>query len=125
MSYGIDIVDVRRFVKLMERFGRRLEERLYTLSERKVCSDDLRRGAAYFAIKEAVAKALGVGIDHISNKGINLLEVEVRETAGHSLGVKLSGRALCLAMEMGLQKWAASYSHSSDLAIAFVTAERS
>lgn len=64
---GHDMVDIRRVEKLLKHFGEVFEKRIFTEKERAVAAklSESKRAAFYakrFAIKEACAKALGVGI---------------------------------------------------------------
>jgi holo-[acyl-carrier protein] synthase len=59
---GIDIVSIGRFKKAVERWGARLEKRLFTDGELSYClgqTHPARHLAARFAAKEALFKALG------------------------------------------------------------------
>jgi holo-[acyl-carrier protein] synthase len=59
---GIDIVNIVRFKKAIERWGERLERRLFTDGELRYClgrSHPERHLAVRFAAKEALFKALG------------------------------------------------------------------
>ncbi|RMF58083.1 MAG: holo-[acyl-carrier-protein] synthase [Calditrichaeota bacterium] len=61
---GIDLVDVERMERLLERWGERAVARLFTPSEIRHCRGKVNRAecfAARFAAKEALAKALGHG----------------------------------------------------------------
>jgi holo-[acyl-carrier protein] synthase len=78
--------------------------------------------AARFAAKEAVSKALGVGMNHISAQGIGWRDVEVLSDRRGKPLLKLSGRAHELADEQGLREWAVSLSHERAYAMAFVVA---
>ncbi len=64
LGVGIDLVDIRRLEKTLERFGDRFLDRVFTPRERQRCDRRRRRIDAYaqrFAAKEACAKALGTG----------------------------------------------------------------
>jgi holo-[acyl-carrier protein] synthase len=78
--------------------------------------------AARFAAKEAVSKALGVGMNHISPQGIGWQEVEVLSDRRGKPLLKLSGRARELADGQSLHEWAVSLSHERAYAMAFVVA---
>ena len=78
--------------------------------------------AARFAAKEAVSKALGVGLNHISAHGIGWQDVEVLPDPLGKPMVRLSGHARALAREQGLHQWSISLSHGRDYAVAFVVA---
>jgi holo-[acyl-carrier protein] synthase len=122
LSAGVDIIELDRIRHALDRYGERFLARVYTREEIAHCSDRLPELAARFAAKEAVSKALGVGINHISAHGIGWREVEVLpDPLGKPL-VYLSGRARQLAEEQGLREWAISLSHGRDYAVAFVVA---
>lgn len=66
VGIGIDIVDIQRIVAAIERHGESFLQRLFTEVEREYCD---RFGphralhyAARFAAKEALSKALGMGM---------------------------------------------------------------
>jgi holo-[acyl-carrier protein] synthase len=95
---------------------------VYTSHEIARYRDRLPELAARFAAKEAVSKALGVGLRHISPHGIGWQEVEVlSDPLGKPL-LRLSGRARQLAEEQALSEWSISLSHDRDHAVAFVVA---
>jgi holo-[acyl-carrier protein] synthase len=122
---GIDAVDIDRFRKVL---GRRpsLAVRLFTEAERADAADrgdPAQHLAARFAAKEAVMKALGIGIG-----GFALRDVEVVRGAG--IGARrgapsllLSHRAAELAAERGVRRWHVSLTHTDRLAMAMVLAE--
>jgi len=122
LSAGVDIVEIDRVSRAVERYGERFLSRLFTSEEIARYGDRLPELAARFAAKEAVSKALGVGINHMSVHGIGWREVEVLPDPLGKPVVRLSGRAQRLAEEQGLREWAISLSHSRDYAVAFVVA---
>ncbi len=64
---GVDLVSVRRMARLLDRFGSRALNRLFTAEEQALCRgrrDAARCLAARFAAKEALLKALGTGLRH-------------------------------------------------------------
>jgi holo-[acyl-carrier protein] synthase len=63
LGVGTDLLDSRRVGRLYERYGVRLVERILNPEERRgLSSPSGRLLAKYFAAKEAVSKACGVGI---------------------------------------------------------------
>jgi holo-[acyl-carrier protein] synthase len=122
LSVGVDIVELDRVRRAVERYGERFLARIYTPEEMARYRDRLPELAARFAAKEAVSKALGVGLNHISAHGIGWQEVEVLPDRLGKPVVHLSGRAKELAEEQGLHDWAISLSHGRDHAVAFVVA---
>lgn len=122
LSVGVDIVELDRVQRAVERYGERFLRRIYTAEELARYRDRLPELAARFAAKEAVSKALGVGLNHISTEGIGWHEVEVLpDPLGKPL-VSLTGRAHELAESQSLRQWAISLSHGRDHAVAFVVA---
>jgi holo-[acyl-carrier protein] synthase len=122
LSAGVDLVELDRIESAVARYGQRFLERIYTPAEIVWYGRRLPELAARFAAKEAVSKALGVGMYHISPRGIRWHDVEVLSEFSGKPVVALSGRALALAEEQGLCQWAISLSHGRDYAIAFVIA---
>ena len=64
---GIDIIDIRRVEKVLERFGDRFTSRCFTEIERQKADRRLRRADTYakrYAAKEACSKALGTGFSN-------------------------------------------------------------
>ena len=65
VGLGTDLVEVSRFRLAMERRGERLNERLFSDDERAYAArqkDPAKSLAARFGAKEAVMKAMGVGL---------------------------------------------------------------
>ncbi len=119
MNYiGIDIIEIVRIERALERWGERFLHRVYTEPELRRCRKKPSRLAGRFAGKEAVMKALGTGV-----KGISWREIEIlAEPSGKPL-VHLYGKAQEKAADLGLDKLAISLSDSKEYAIAFVVGE--
>jgi holo-[acyl-carrier protein] synthase len=122
LSTGVDLVEMDRIHRAVERHGGRFLARIYTPEELARYRERLPELAARFAAKEAVSKALGVGLRHMSAHGIGFLEVEVLPDRRGKPLVHLSGHAQALADQQGLGTWAISLSHGRDYAVAFVVA---
>jgi holo-[acyl-carrier protein] synthase len=122
LSVGVDLIELDRIQRAIERYGDRFLARIYTPDELARYRDRLPELAARFAAKEAVSKALGVGMHHISPDGIGWQEVEVLSDPRGKPVVRLSGHARSLAERQGLSEWAISLSHARDHAVAFVVA---
>jgi holo-[acyl-carrier protein] synthase len=122
LSVGVDLVELDRVARVVERYGDRFLARIYTPEELIHCRGRVPELAARFAAKEAVSKALGVGMNHMSAQGIGWREVEVLSDRRGKPFLKLSGRAHELADEQGLREWAVSLSHERAYAMAFVVA---
>lgn len=117
---GVDLVDVDKMRRSLARTPS-LVDRLFTPAEVAYASqaaDPSERFAARFAAKEAVMKALGVGI---GASGWHDVEVVHSETGAPQLQV--TGRAAELAAEKGIGQWLVTISHTEITAEAVVVAE--
>jgi len=122
LTTGVDLIEIARVERILTRHGDRFLERVFTSAEILYCRARPAELAARFAAKEAVSKALGVGVRMMSRDGINWQEAEiVGDVRGKPL-VRLHGRAAQRAEELGLTEWAVSLSHTHEHAVAFVVA---
>ena len=122
LGIGIDLVSIKQAKRLMQRFGDRFLQKIYTESEisrGKALALPEQEFAAWFAAKEAAQKALGAGIF----SGVRFKEIEVVSEPGQRPGVKLFGKAGQRAKKMGVQKIHLSLSHELDYATAMVVIE--
>ncbi len=117
LRVGVDMIEVARIARSVERYGERFYARFFTQSERTFCESQPQRLAARFAAKEAVAKALGTGIGKV-----RWVDIEVETDAQGSPSLKLHGYAAELSAQLGLTTWAISLSHTHEHAMAFVVA---
>ena len=119
---GIDLVEIERIEKTVDRYGERFLDRVYTSAEQAYCMRKRRSAeslAARFAAKEAGAKALGTGISF----GVSWLEIEVvRESRGRP-ALLFHGRAAEIAGRLGVMRAALSITHTGDVAMASVVLE--
>jgi holo-[acyl-carrier protein] synthase len=123
LAIGVDLIEIDRLARAIARWGDRFLERVYTRDEILHCRGRVPELAVRFAAKEAVSKALGVGIWW--RGGIAWTEAEVRSNRLGKPEVRLYGRAAEYARQQGLDEWAVSLSHSQGHAIAMVVAMRS
>jgi holo-[acyl-carrier protein] synthase len=123
LAVGVDLIEIDRLTRALARWGDRFLARVYTPTEVAHCRGRIPELAVRFAAKEAVSKALGVGIWW--RGGIAWTEAEVRSNRLGKPEVKLYGRAAEYAQQQGLDEWAISLSHSREHAIAMVVAMRS
>ena len=117
ISHGIDLVDCRRIEQLVNRYGKRFLERVFTDQEQRASEDYRRRIerlSGRFAVKEAVMKLLGTGWGN----GLSWLDVETRNDPLGRPVVTLTGRAQELARQRGIDRVEVSISHTSDYAVA-------
>lgn len=114
---GIDIAEVPRIRRAIERFGDRFLGRIFTAGERRYCdskANRVERYAARFAAKEAAMKALGTGWNH----GVRWVDCEVVRMPGGRPTLTFHGRAGEFAARMGVKNAALSLTHTSEQAIA-------
>jgi len=119
---GIDLVEIERIRRSVERFGERFLDRIYTAAEKAYClrkRNSAESLAARFAAKEAAAKALGTGINH----GVTWLEIEVVREPGGRPTIAFHGRAREFADRLGAKSAALSLTHTASLAAASVVLE--
>ena len=119
---GIDIVKVERISQSLERFGERMETRLFTTDELAYCrrmKDPLPHLAARFAAKEAASKALGTGM----SGGVAFRLLEVLQPGGHPPRLRFHGAALARYEALGCSGSHLSLTHDGGFAIACVVLE--
>ena len=119
---GIDVCKVERIAESLERFGARMERRLFTPDELTYCrgfKDPLPHLAARFAAKEAASKALGTGIAG----GVGWTQIEVVQPGGRVPTLRFSGVALDRFRSMGATSAHLSISHDGGLGVACVVLE--
>ncbi|HID88489.1 MAG TPA: holo-[acyl-carrier-protein] synthase [Anaerolineales bacterium] len=123
MVVGVDLVEVPRVERMLARYGERFLERVFTPGEVLYTRGRVPELAARFAAKEAVAKALGVGVRMLVPDGVGWRDVEILGDHRGRPEVYLHGQAAERAQELGLTEWAISLSHTREYAVAFVVAK--
>jgi holo-[acyl-carrier protein] synthase len=119
---GIDVCKVERISESLQRFGERMERRLFTPDELAYCrgfKDPMPHLAARFAAKEAASKALGTGIAG----GVAWTQIEVVQPGGRKPTLRLTGVALERFTAMGATTSHVSLSHDGGLGVACVVLE--
>ena len=119
---GVDVVKVERLAAALERFGERMERRLFTEAERAYCRshhDPLPHLAARFAAKEAASKALGTGL----SQGVGWKDFEVIQPGGRQPRLEFHGRGHEILDALGGGTAHVSLTHDGGLAIACVVIE--
>lgn len=119
VGVGVDIMEIDRFaVSLAKR--PRLADRCFTPAEAAYCASKPfppQHFAARFAAKEAVGKALGIGMTRWR-------EVEVVRGRGAPT-IALHGLYARRAAHLGVERIHISLTHGRDAALAFAVAETS
>jgi holo-[acyl-carrier protein] synthase len=122
LTSGVDLIEIARVQRALDRHGERFLERVFTPAEIAYARRRPAELAARFAAKEAVSKALGVGMRMMARGGIRWHEAEIMGDHRGKPLVRLHGRAAARAAELGLTEWSVSLSHTAEHAIAFVVA---
>lgn len=120
IGIGIDSVEVERFRTLLARQPQ-VRTRLFgpeELADSAALVDPAQRLASRFAAKEAVMKALGVGLG-----AFRFHDVCVVRSESGAPEMSVRGKAAALADERGVRRWHVSITHTPLLATAFVVAE--
>jgi holo-[acyl-carrier protein] synthase len=117
---GVDIIEIERIDKAIQKHGQRFLRRIYTQRELALVGKNTASLAGRFAAKEAVAKAMHTGIGDITWKEIEILHGQYRQPS-----LFLHGNAKRIANELNLSVWSLSISHNNNTAIAFVVAQGS
>jgi holo-[acyl-carrier protein] synthase len=120
VGVGVDAVDIERFRTSLERTPT-MRERLFVAEELAYVEpkvDPVRSLAARFAAREAVMKAMGLGLG-----AFGFHEVWVTRADSGAPSLAITGRALELAIDRGITHWHLSITHTDLVAIAHVVAE--
>jgi holo-[acyl-carrier protein] synthase len=119
VGVGVDLCDVARMRSALARTSG-VATRVFTDGERAYCGrarDPAPRFAARFAAKEAVLKALGVGLG-----ACPMRDIEVVRSRSGAPTLVLHGAAAVLAAERGVTRWHVSLTHETSVAEAIAIA---
>ena len=114
---GIDLVQIPRIRRVVERWQDRFLERVFTEEELAYCRarrDPVPHLAARFAAKEAGLKALGTGL----RLGVRWRELEVRRERGQPPVLVLSGRSRAIGEARGGRRMLLTLTHDGEYACA-------
>lgn len=115
---GIDLLETKRIQKALERPG--FMEKYYTAKEIELAADGRwKKLANNFAVKEAVAKAFGLGFQKFTLKEIEVL----RNPLGKPY-VKLHGKARAIAKRFRIRKIHVSISDTKEHITAIAITEK-
>jgi holo-[acyl-carrier protein] synthase len=122
VGLGIDLAEVDRIRKAIERHGRRFTDRIYTVAEivyveRK--ANRYERYAARFAAKEAAMKAIGTGW----RRGVRWQDFEVANLPTGRPTLRFHGVAAQIADSLGVRNIALSLTHTAEQGLAIVILE--
>ncbi|MCK4390623.1 MAG: holo-ACP synthase [Desulfobacterales bacterium] len=119
---GIDMVEISRIEKALERWGDRFLKRVFTQAEIKYCHHSRHaasRFALRFAAKEAFSKALGSGF----RNGLTLRHIEVVRRPNAPPRLIIHRRAKALWQRHGIKNSFLSLSDNGSYAVAVVVLE--
>ena len=120
IGIGIDLVDIERFRRSLERTPT-MRTRLFTDVELAYVApqvDPVPSLAARFAAREAVMKALGVGLG-----AFGFHDVWVERAPSGQPSLAFAGRAAELSAMGGVVTWHLSFTHTDLTAAAYVIAD--
>jgi holo-[acyl-carrier protein] synthase len=118
LGIGLDVTELPRVSALLQRYGERFLERVYTDGEIAYCTrrrDPVPHLAGRFAVKEAAMKALGTG----HSRGVLWKDVEVVRHGGPPQ-LRFHGGAARRADAMHVRTSLVTITHSDTLALAQV-----
>lgn len=125
IATGIDIVEIERFHKTLERYDRLFLNHIFTPEEQAAAPENAAARVTYFAarwaVKEAVAKVLGTGIgEHCA-----WTDISVQRSPLGKPSVTLTGQAALTAGQLGIAAVHVSISHERHYACAVAIGESS
>ena len=119
---GVDIVNIHRMERAVDRWGSRFLKRIFTAAEIERCGQRARPAqcfASRFAAKEAFAKALGLGM----RQGLRWCDIEVVQDHFGKPGLQLHNKAQKLLDSLEAKRTWLSLSDEGDSALAVVVLE--
>ncbi len=113
---GVDIVEIDRIGNLVDKWGSRFTNRIYTSHELAKCRGNSASLAARFAAKEAIVKAIGTGL-----RGMAWKDIEILNDQNGRPYFALHDRAAFAFNKSGWKSCTLSLTHSAGIAVAMVT----
>jgi len=122
VGIGVDLCDTNRVRSLLDRYGDRFVNRVFTERERGYCRNERRRHECLggrFAAKEAALKAIGTGL----SQGIRWRDVELVASERQPPRIEWHRRAAEIAAERGMKTCHVTITHDGGMAVAVVILE--
>ena len=119
IGIGTDLVEIERFRIALERTPG-IRDRTFTEAERAYADarrDPAERYAVRWAAKEAVMKAMGVGLGEVAMHDIEVVRVDSGQPV-----IELHDTAASKAAELGISEWRITLTHTETLAQAIAVA---
>ena len=120
---GIDLVENSRLEKIIEKWGTKFLNRVFSTGEIQYCGKHVQSSTHYgarFAAKESFLKALGLGL----GMGVNLRDIEVVHDKNGKPVLSLCGGAKDLIEKKKITKIHLSLTHTKKYASAIVLLEK-
>ncbi len=120
---GIDLVENERIEKIINKWGQKFLQRVFSDEEIKYCGRHIQSSLHYgarFAAKEAFLKALGIGL----GMGVKLREIEVVHGDQGKPDFSLHGEANLQIEEREIKRIHLSLTHTKNYATAIVLLEK-
>ena len=117
---GIDLVKIDRMKDVVEKWGRKFLERVFTDNEISYCYEKKNPYlslAVRFAAKEALIKAIGSEIP------VSLTDIEVINSLSGKPAIKANGKLGIFLKKRKIKQVALSLSHEKEFGIACVVLE--
>jgi holo-[acyl-carrier protein] synthase len=114
IGVGVDLVEIPRFRDVITRTPS-MVDRLFTPAEQAYANqqrDPTARLAARFAAKEAVMKALGLGLGSMPMRSIEV----IRDAESGRPSLRLHDQAAEVARAHGVREWRLSLTHTDLMA---------
>lgn len=120
---GVDLIRIQRMEQVIQRWGERFTQRVFTAEEIRFCRQRPVPHAAFalrFAAKEAFSKALGTGM----RQGVRWRDIAVRHEPSGKPDLELTGRSLQMCRDTGITGVHVSLSDDGEYGVAMVVLER-
>ena len=120
---GVDLVNIKRIEGVIDRWGTRFTNRVFTAQEIDSCfqrPNPIPSLALRFAAKEAFTKAIGLGM----RKGITWRDIEVVHNTNGRPDLKVTGKALSFCRSEKIGNWYVTLSDERDYGVAVVVLEK-
>jgi holo-[acyl-carrier protein] synthase len=118
---GIDLIKIERMKEVVEKWGRRFLDRVFTEGEISYCyekKEPYLSLAVRFAAKEALVKAIG------SEFPVSLTDIEVVNVDTGKPFIKINGRLEDFFKEKMIRKAHLSLSHEREYGVALIVLEQ-
>jgi holo-[acyl-carrier protein] synthase len=120
---GIDLVENSRMEKIINKWGKKFLNRIFSSGEIQYCGKHVNSSTHYgarFAAKESFLKAMGIGL----GQGVKLSDIEVVNNENGKPTLKLCGKAKNQIKKKKITKVHLSLTHTKSYSMAVVLLEK-